>query len=175
MLVLLTPHPDTPSKAISRIEVEITRGAATLALRYRVFGKLSRLRSPDLERHGRAEGLWRSTCFEAFVKPDDGEGYLECNFAGHQWATYQFTGYRQGMTEAVVEPGFIEGGAGWLSSEIEPGRFARPAPYWRVGLSAVIEEVDGVLSYWALAHPAGKPDFHHPDSFALTLLPPEPA
>ena len=37
---------------------------------------------------------------------------------------------------------------------------------------AVIEAVDGSVSYWALAHPAGKPDFHHPDGFALQLPPP---
>jgi hypothetical protein len=30
---------------------------------------------------------------------------------------------------------------------------------------------DGTKSYWALAHPQGKPDFHHVDSFALTLAP----
>jgi len=36
-------------------------------------------------------------------------------------------------------------------------------------LSAVIEATDGSLSYWALEHPADKPDFHHPDSFALEL------
>jgi hypothetical protein len=40
---------------------------------------------------------------------------------------------------------------------------------WHLGLSAVIEENDGRISYWALAHPPGKPDFHHPDCFALEL------
>ena len=44
----------------------------------------------------------------------------------------------------------------------------RDAP-WQLGLSAVIEEADGRLSYWALAHPPGKPDFHHSDCFALEL------
>ena len=39
----------------------------------------------------------------------------------------------------------------------------------KLALSAVIEELDGTKSYWALAHPPGKPDFHHPDCFALTL------
>ena len=33
----------------------------------------------------------------------------------------------------------------------------------------VIETVDGERSYWALAHPAGQPDFHHRDSFTLAL------
>jgi hypothetical protein len=33
----------------------------------------------------------------------------------------------------------------------------------------VIEEGDGVLSYWALRHPAARPDFHHPEGFALEI------
>ena len=40
---------------------------------------------------------------------------------------------------------------------------------WRLGLAAVIEETDGNKSYWALAHPPGKPDFHHADGFAYDL------
>jgi hypothetical protein len=43
------------------------------------------------------------------------------------------------------------------------------AVIWRVGLSAVIEETSGRRSYWALAHPSGKPDFHHSDSFTLEV------
>ncbi|HYH43254.1 MAG TPA: hypothetical protein VD867_14865, partial [Burkholderiales bacterium] len=38
-----------------------------------------------------------------------------------------------------------------------------------IGLSAVIEDRDGALSYWALAHLPGKPDFHHAHAFALEL------
>jgi hypothetical protein len=41
----------------------------------------------------------------------------------------------------------------------------RNAP-WRLGLSALIEDTSGCKSYWALAHPPGKPDFHHADCFA---------
>jgi hypothetical protein len=40
---------------------------------------------------------------------------------------------------------------------------------WRLGLSAVIEEASSGKSYWALAHPPGKPDFHHADGFACEL------
>jgi hypothetical protein len=42
---------------------------------------------------------------------------------------------------------------------------------WRLGLSAVIEETSGRRSYWALAHPPGKADFHHSDCFAHELSP----
>jgi hypothetical protein len=50
-----------------------------------------------------------------------------------------------------------------------------PLP-WRMGISAVIEEQldngSSVKSYWALAHPAGKADFHSPACFAARLAPP---
>ena len=39
----------------------------------------------------------------------------------------------------------------------------------RLALAAVIETADGRVDYWALAHPAGKPDFHHPQGFTLEL------
>jgi hypothetical protein len=42
----------------------------------------------------------------------------------------------------------------------------------RLALSTVVEDEHGRLSYWALRHPPGKPDFHHPDAFALDLEPP---
>jgi hypothetical protein len=39
----------------------------------------------------------------------------------------------------------------------------------RLGLSAVVEDKARVLSYWALKHPAEKPDFHHADGFVIEL------
>ena len=42
---------------------------------------------------------------------------------------------------------------------------------WRLGLSALIEDTSGRKSYWALAHPPGKPDFHHADCFAHEFSP----
>jgi len=46
---------------------------------------------------------------------------------------------------------------------------------WRLGLATIVEENNGRLSYWALAHPPGKPDFHHPDCFRLELPAAKPA
>lgn len=46
--------------------------------------------------------------------------------------------------------------------------FANPEQL-QLGLSVVLEDGDGNLSYGALLHPSTKPDFHHPDSFTLTL------
>lgn len=44
-----------------------------------------------------------------------------------------------------------------------------PATSPRLGLSAVIEEKGGALSYWALRHAPGRPDFHHPRAFVRRL------
>jgi hypothetical protein len=46
---------------------------------------------------------------------------------------------------------------------------------WHVGLSTIVEENNGRISYWALAHPPGKPDFHDPACFALELPAARPA
>jgi len=35
--------------------------------------------------------------------------------------------------------------------------------------AAAIEDDRGRLSYWALEHPPGRPDFHHPESFTMEL------
>jgi len=41
----------------------------------------------------------------------------------------------------------------------------------KLALTAVVEDNSGTLSYWALQHAPGKPDFHHPDGFVLELTP----
>lgn len=189
MMLALVPHRSTPSP-VSRIEVEAARvGETNLTLCYRIYGDLERIRLPEppeaeegADAPETAEGrssaeLWRHTCLEAFIRAGEDDGYLELNFAPSiEWAAYRFTGYRAGQTPANVTLWELMAMPGsdhiCLTAEVELGRMARPdlpAPSWRVGLSAVIEDVDGRLSYWALAHPSDKPDFHHPDSFVLEL------
>lgn len=182
----LTAHPETPSHAIQRIEVEaLRREGSELSLTYRAFGNLDRIRVPDPATAiaGRTDELWRSTCFEAFVQAVGQPDYVEFNFGlANQWASYRFDGERTGMRQAGIEPYAIRQSLARdrleLVVDIQLGRLGRsdlPALPWRMGLSTVVEDVDGGISYWALAHPSAKPDFHHPDSFVLILPPPEPA
>jgi len=173
MLVTLTPHPDMPSAHVDRIEVDIERREDFIGLRYTVFGHVGRVRWPGAAEPDRADGLWRHTCFEAFAPTDD--GYREFNLSpSGAWASYTFEGYRSGMAPADERAQVLnlEATEAWVTLEalieVPPGAL-------RIGLAAVIEDIDGGISYWALAHAPGKPDFHHPDSFALTLPPPEPA
>lgn len=176
MTVRLTPHPDTPCQALDRIEVNVARDAAGgLALRFVATGDIGRLVMPPPLARGRADELWKQACFEAFVKPAGGEAYWEFNLSpSNRWAGYRFDGYRDGMTSPPdLALTHLTQRASESLYELVATLDLSCGPAldqpWRLGLSAVIEETSGAKSYWALAHAPGKPDFHHPDAFALDL------
>jgi hypothetical protein len=169
--VPLILHRDSRCEAVSAIAVDVVRGAAdVLGLRYVVTGRIAGLVIPPQTRSERADGLWQHTCFEAFLGDEEGEGYAELNASpSTQWAGYRFRGYRLDRKEALLPPPRIELDVGDEKLELRVALRLRSRTARRLGLSAVIEEEGGRLSYWALAHPPGEPDFHHPDCFALEL------
>lgn len=180
MRLSLQLHPATPCDAITGIEVELGRlGPRRILLRFFLSGNLRavRFRPVDWVSPQRRDELWRHTCFEAFVRAGDDTGYYEFNLTTPgDWAAYRFTDYRAGMQVAseVGPPGpgpEIAEPAPIFAATLELDRLAdlRLDLDWQIGLSAVIEERNGRLSYWALAHPPGPPDFHHPDCFVLEL------
>ena len=168
---LLACHPQHPPLGVTQVEAKIIgRDANWLRARWRVEGSQS-LVVPPFAGKGRADELWQTTCFEAFLRPLGGEPYSEWNFApSGRWASYDFSGYREGMTPAEVDsPPYIrvEDNFTWWALG---ATIAIPADTnWELGLSAVLEEKDGTKSYWALAHPGEKPDFHDPGCFAARL------
>lgn len=166
-------HPDSHCAAATRIEVDIARPLpGGLILSYVVSGRIGDLRLPPVVSAARADELWRHTCFEAFVRPSTGPAYYEFNFSpSTQWAIYSFDSYRSGMRVASeIGAPRIEvrstAESFTLQAVLEVDGLLLP---WRLGLSAVLEETNGRKSYWALAHPPGKADFHHADCFALEL------
>jgi hypothetical protein len=167
-----TPPTDPPFKVWASVDHAASFGAtATTNIWFGVGAPASRFVIPEAEEPSRADGLWQTTCFEAFLRETAGEGYREWNFApSGQWAAYDFEGYREGMAEAET------GAAPYIRMEDNltwwtlGATIAVPADtHWELGLSAVLEEKDGTRSYWAVAHPAEKPDFHHPDCFVAKL------
>lgn len=117
----------------------------------------------------RVDELWRETCCELFVAGADTR-YLEFNFSpsGH-WAAYVFDAYREGMRPHVWEgeapqivftPQLTR-----LQLRLPTAALPNETPV-SIALSVVLL-VDGQHSYWALHHPADKPDFHHRGSFVV--------
>jgi len=170
-------HPDSRCAAVTGIDVDVERSRGNLMLRYVVTGAIGDLRIPAVTTPTRTDELWKHSCFEAFVRPSKGLEYFEFNFApSTQWAAYRFSGYREGMKSAKeIGAPRIEVQSNDTQFELQAfpdlDRLPGLSGYadWRLGLAAVIEETSGNKSYWALAHPPGKADFHHSDCFALRL------
>jgi hypothetical protein len=171
----LLPHPSTDKGPARHIRVEVERRGAALSLTYALGGDLDRIRIPPAGAPIRADDLWLHTCFELFLKPPAGETYFEFNFSpAGEWAAYRFDRYRSGRTELEIPApsiGGYEGGAllvRWVTLQGLPSHRR-----WSLGLSAIVEDGEGERSFWALAHPPGDPDFHHPDCFAIEFPPAE--
>jgi hypothetical protein len=171
---VLMPHPATPCDAVSSINVAVARGEpGTLALRYTMSGRIAGIRIPPRAPAVRTDELWRHTCLEAFLRRAGEQGYAEFNFSpSSAWAAYRFTGYRAGMAPlAIAAPRFdvhTSENALTLHAILDASALGHLAGA-RLALTAVIEETNGRISYWSLAHPEGKPDFHHSDGFVLDL------
>jgi hypothetical protein len=173
----LIPHPiaspaDADFKVWANVDYSGALGAAaTVNIWFGIGAPASRFVIPEAAEPDRTDGLWQSTCLEAFLRREGEDGYREWNFApSGQWSAYDFTGYREGMANAEVgSPPYIrmEDNLTWwtLGATIA----VESAAQWDLNLSAVLEEKDGTKSYWALAHPPEKPDFHAPDCFAAKL------
>lgn len=174
----LVRHPSrssAPAIEIAAMAVALPTGA--VSFHYRVFGDVACIRVPPAGVSARTDNLWRHTCFEAFVDfkdPGRPDRYVELNFApSTAWGAYVFEGYRHGMrpwrgidtpvtqcrvdSDSIVLQATVPG----LSLEFDS----------TLGLAAVIEDVEGAVSHWALTHPHTTPDFHAAAGWTGTLQP----
>jgi hypothetical protein len=177
MQLNLVPHPATPPAAPDfKVWVNVEHAGAlgvvaSTNIWFGIGAPMERFVVPQAAEPGRREGLWETTCFEAFLRPPGEEGYREWNFApSADWAAYDFTSHREGRTDADVGAPYVrvEDNLRWwaLGATIA----VDAATPWQLGLSAILEEKDSTKSYWALAHPVGlKPDFHDPACFTAHL------
>jgi hypothetical protein len=179
---ILLPHPVSERGAsqdlVQELSVAVARtGPDQLKLTYRLSGDLAALRLPEPRPAVRTDGLWRHSCFEAFLGHAGANDYWEYNFSpSGAWAAYHFTNYREGMAPHMrgAAPGIaVHAGSETveLAATVDLSWLTRsPSGVGlRLGLAAVVEDRARVLSYWALKHPAEKPDFHHADSFVVEL------
>jgi len=112
----LVCHPSAHAGAVRSIDAHARVGETGIGVfRYVLRAEISRVRVPPEKPALRAEGLWKHTCFEAFIKAPAAAAYYELNFApSRQWAVYHFDAYRQGVSSPDFE----------LSPELSVRRFA---------------------------------------------------
>ena len=166
--VQLISHPAHSPGAITAVDAYVTRAAEGLILSYTLSGDMDALVLPAKTEPSRANDLWQSTCFELFLR-GDGAAYREYNFSpSGEWAAYAFDSYREGRCEIPAQIAIATDGDA-ESLNLTATLVTDLADITRLALSAVIEERDGHKSYWAIAHHAGPPDFHHDACFVLPL------
>ena len=162
----LVPHPDHPSEAVRSISVGIAADGENIGITYRLTGQLDHLLLPGLGKLRREDRLWRSTCFEIFLRHGP-VGYREYNFAPDgRWSAYRFASYRRArsnLSQKCLIEALYEEDAYVLAAHIVGQQVAGH----EIGLSTIVKERDGRMSFWALKHPPGDADFHHDDCFAL--------
>lgn len=165
-------HPDSRCQAINAITAEIAcPKPGTLRLTYRIEGTLTAVAWPHHDLPERMDDLWHHTCFEAFIGSASNPAYQEFNLApSKSWAAYSFTSYREGManTELPWAPRITIDKTADAFSLTAECPILIPMP-WRIGVTTVLEETNGNKSYWALAHPSAKPDFHNAAGFTVEL------
>jgi hypothetical protein len=175
---VLTAHPSTPNDNVRSLEVQLRMEEPDIIVfQYSLVADMRRVRLPHSGAGGRADALWEHTCFEAFVAAKDAPCYHEFNFSPSlDWAIYRFGAYREGMSTSDIGRApeiSVHRGDGRLELEaaVQLGHLAelRDVRHLRIALAAVIEDHNGRLSFWGLRHPPGKPDFHHPNGFALEV------
>ena len=173
----LVCHPATPCSYVSAVTARVDRlSADLLVVYYQIEGDIDQLQLPPQRRSAHTDGLWQHTCFEAFVRETGVRSYIELNFSpSSEWAIYRFDDYRRGMTPLTPPhaPKIIcRRRENTLEADVDVHLSGLlPRAVLQLALSAVLEDQQGRISYWALAHPPGNADFHHDAGFSLRLAP----
>jgi hypothetical protein len=174
----LIRHPHAPSHALQAVSAQATRTAeGKLAVSYSLSGDMARLRVPPPGPARIGWKLWRHTCCEVFIRARAGTSYHELNFSpSGEWTAYAFSRYREGapLADETLNPQIaIEATKERLDlyalvdlPHLAPEYQRSPLA---IGIAVIAEDENGGLSYWALRHAPGQPDFHHNEAFALAL------
>jgi hypothetical protein len=181
--VPLVMHPQPRPAPVRSLSVSGTLNrSGSLVLEYRMSAALERVRLAPSSCHAqRRDELWRHTCFELFASRAGQAAYCEFNFTpAGDWAAYLFEDYRAGRRDAAqrrieVVTRASADGLLRLRATPDPGAAlgldgsALATADWRLNCTAIVEDVDGNLSYWAVHHPRAQPDFHDREGFRIAL------
>ena len=172
----LSRHPASPPLAVTVEGRCVAAADGGLEIHFELRGDLAAIVLPAASTAERLDGLWRHTCCEVFLGHAGGPDYLEYNLSpSGAWAAYAFGAYRvPAEVPAVAAPSLrvahtAEGIR--LDAHVERRALALlgdPAVL-EVGLTAVVERLQGGLSHYALHHPIDRPDFHDARGFVLRL------
>lgn len=152
---------------------EINRGQKFLEISVKIQGDVSeildRFDKGKIFTQERKPDLWKSSCFEVFLKESFSSRYREWNFSfnGH-WDYIDFEDYRRkGIQRDLIMKPKIQ----WTQSALElQGDLKIPVSEnkIRIGIASILKS-SSETSYWSLGHFQEKPDFHDVGSFCVII------
>lgn len=167
-----------PSAEVVPVQItgNISRVDNQLTINYQLVGDLQAIViAQPSETPARQHELWQDTCFEFFLGMKDSQRYWEFNLspAGH-WNIYRFDSYRQGMQEETafnLLPFRVEHQSDslMLSLNVDLDKIVFSEQLIDVGITTVIKQKDGEVTYWALVHQGNEADFHIRESLIVEI------
>ncbi len=120
------------------------------------------------------EDLWKTTCFEIFLKNLNSNDYYEFNFNSQgDWNLFYFKDYREReknfkhtVTVSVQNEKLLNKTT--LMYKFDIAKLDKLNFPCQVNLSSVIK-TKSEISYWSQKHTGAKPDFHDSKNFSLLL------
>lgn len=182
----LIPFDTTPLPLEITVE-SIFDSSQNLTVTYHLKGRIDQIHLLDSSEESsqipavRTHELWKSTCFEWFLKSPTFKKYWEFNASPNgAWNFYSLDDYRthlQESTEAQLEKRIrfqkISQEEAKVFVEISLQKLMNHSPELLksnlFAITAVIHWKSNLTSYFSLKHPQDKPDFHHQDGFILNL------
>lgn len=177
----LHPFDSGVAEASLRLGGHLSLAGERLQITWRLQGELARVVVPAStgEPPARADGLWTHTCFELFLAAEGEAPYWEVNLAPNgNWNLYRLADYRQGLTPVADRdtlPFTVTREDQLLQLTLDlllPRELLQACRQSALllGVTAVIEQGEDALSYWALAHGGPEADFHRRGDFCLRLF-----
>ena len=170
--ISLVPFERTPSINNISLEVSIEGQQSFLLFKYVLDGG-DEVSWPEELSGLRKHRLWEETCFEVFFETENGR-YVEVNVTpNHDWNVYEFESYRGKAStwELDLLPLVTTKAIGKQKIlEFRLEKKLLPEKILRTGLSVILKEKSGVLSYWAIRHLPEKPDFHRMENWEELFL-----
>jgi hypothetical protein len=158
------------------VEANLVLCDSELQLQFRLQGPSDQLVCPEATAEPkRVDGLWQSTCLEAFFGVPGQRPYWEFNLSpSGDWNLYRLEDYRQGL---AIETGIQVKGINSRRLELDSALILesevcldlkKAFEQLECSLTAVVALHHQGCSFWALKHCASEADFHRRESFSIT-------
>lgn len=168
----LVPFENSQAPAIS-IATELNTTSDSIYISYKLSGALNSIDMGEGNpKHARVLKLWEKTCFELFMK-DEKNSYIEFNFSpDFEWNCFYFEKKGDALAEYkrmelvkfdILFSNEVVNVIVELQKKMFPDHFFDGKLC--VGITSVLKEKSGALSYWALSHHDIRPNFHDFKSF----------